>query len=106
MSRGQETGEDENSVTLGIVYIPSGAPKIGKPFTIPTEIIKPVGVTVDYQWKIADSHGGSYTSIPGATSNTYTPVAADLGKYLQLDIRRKDNYLEYIIITFGSQIAP
>ena len=36
-----------------------------------------------YQWSRAATSGGSYTNISGATSSTYTLVAADVGQYLK-----------------------
>ena len=39
--------------------------------------------TYSYQWSRAASSGGSYSNISGATSSTYTLVAADVGQYLK-----------------------
>ncbi len=36
-----------------------------------------------WQWSRSDTPGGTFTPISGATSNPYTPVAADVGKYLK-----------------------
>ncbi len=36
-----------------------------------------------WQWSRSDTAGGTFTPISGATSNPYTPVAADVGKYLK-----------------------
>jgi len=36
-----------------------------------------------YQWSRSASSGGSYSNISGATSSTYTLVAADVGQYLK-----------------------
>jgi hypothetical protein len=36
-----------------------------------------------YRWSRSASSGGSYTNISGATSSTYTLVAADVGQYLK-----------------------
>ncbi|MXW24048.1 MAG: hypothetical protein F4Z96_05255, partial [Chloroflexi bacterium] len=36
-----------------------------------------------WQWSRSDTAGGTFTPISGATSNSYTPVAADVGKYLK-----------------------
>ena len=36
-----------------------------------------------WQWSRSDTAGGTFAPISGATSNPYTPVAADVGKYLK-----------------------
>ena len=41
-------------------------------------------------WSISDTAGGTFTPITGATSNPYTPVAADLGKYLKAAVTYTD----------------
>jgi len=38
---------------------------------------------VTWQWSRGDTALGTFTPISGATSNPYTPVAADVGKYLK-----------------------
>ncbi len=39
--------------------------------------------SVTWQWSRSDTANGTFTPISGATSNPYTPVAADVGKYLK-----------------------
>ena len=39
--------------------------------------------SVTWQWSRSDTAGGTFTPISGATSNPYTPVVADIGKYLK-----------------------
>ena len=39
--------------------------------------------SVTWQWSRSDTALGTFTPISGATSNPYTPVAADVGKYLK-----------------------
>lgn len=46
--------------------------------------VMPSGATVSYQWQRASSLGGVYTDISGATLNTYTLTADDLGKYIKV----------------------
>ena len=41
-------------------------------------------------WSISDTQGGTFTPISGATFNPYTPVAADLGKYLKAAVTYMD----------------
>ena len=38
---------------------------------------------IGWQWSRSDTSSGTFTPISGATSNPYTPVAADVGKYLK-----------------------
>jgi hypothetical protein len=40
--------------------------------------------TTTYQWRRADTSGGTYNDIASATSSTYTPVSGDGGKYIQV----------------------
>lgn len=42
--------------------------------------------TSTYRWLRADSAGGSYTAIPGATSINYTITSDDLTKYLKFEV--------------------
>ena len=42
--------------------------------------------TYSYQWSRAATSGGSYSNISGATSSTYTLVAADVGQYLKVTV--------------------
>ena len=44
----------------------------------------PTGYT--YQWSRAATVGGSYSSIAGATSQTYTLATADIGNYLKVNV--------------------
>jgi hypothetical protein len=39
-----------------------------------------------YQWRKADTAGGTYSDIASATNSTYTPVSVDAGKYIQVVI--------------------
>ena len=50
----------------------------------------PAESTFTYQW-IRVSQQGTQTDITGATSNTYTPVAADAGKFLKVKVGFTDN---------------
>jgi hypothetical protein len=49
-----------------------------------TAAVTPTGATVTYQWQEATSAAGTYIAISGATSSTYTPVAADATKYIEV----------------------
>ena len=39
-----------------------------------------------YQWRKADTSGGTYSDIASATNSTYTPVSGDGGKFIQVII--------------------
>ena len=43
-------------------------------------------------WQRAGTQAGSYTAISGETSRTYTPVAADQGKYLKATVSYTDRH--------------
>ncbi len=43
-----------------------------------------------WQWSIGNTPGGSFMNISGATSDTYTPSAEDVGKYLKATARYTD----------------
>ncbi|SPF53923.1 exported hypothetical protein [Candidatus Desulfosporosinus infrequens] len=45
--------------------------------------LTPAG-TASYQWMSSATSGGTYTAITGATAVTYTPVAGDVGNYLEV----------------------
>ena len=47
--------------------------------------------TVEWQWKRANTQGGTYTDISSATNASYTPVADDVGKFLQVVATYDDN---------------
>jgi hypothetical protein len=44
----------------------------------------PLNATATYQWKSCDTENGDYVHIPGATSNTYSIVFENTGKYLKV----------------------
>ena len=72
--------------TLESVTI-SGTAKVGQPLSV-TATYSSGNPTPNlaYQWKRADTSGGSYTDIDGAVYGTYTPVAEDQGKFLKVNV--------------------
>ncbi len=60
----------------------TGTPRVGQVLT--AGALTPAGATASYQWKIADTVGGTYSNIVGATSSTYTVVAGNLGKFIKV----------------------
>ena len=70
--------EEEGTVTLSSLQ-----PEVGVALT--ASLTDPDGEIsgLTWQWARADTMGGSYTAIAGATSAVYTPVSADDAKYLR-----------------------
>jgi hypothetical protein len=71
--------ESLNITAIGSII---GTPQVGVELT--AGALTPAGATATYQWQIADVIGGPYTDISGATTNKYTPVAADEGKFIRV----------------------
>ena len=46
----------------------------------------PGPATYTYQWQRCDAQGANCVDIPGATDDTYTPTAADVGHTLRAEI--------------------
>ena len=46
--------------------------------------MSPAEATASYQWQICDTVNGTYTDISGETTNKYTPVASDVGKFIKV----------------------
>ncbi|MDR1788746.1 MAG: hypothetical protein LBR16_09925 [Treponema sp.] len=68
-----------NSVTI------TGTAAVGETLTATAKDSGSAIVTdATFQWKRADSAGGTYTDISGAASATYTVGSADVGKYLKV----------------------
>ena len=71
----------------GVVTITGGAkPKGGTELTATLtdpDVVDVVTATVVWRWFRADTADGDYNAIPLAVSSSYTPVAADVGKFLQ-----------------------
>ena len=76
--------DDAGTVTLpGTITAGSG---------VTATLTDPDGTTSSesWQWSKSDTAGGTFTPISGATSNPYTPVAADVGKYLKASVSYTD----------------
>nr|WP_321351256.1 hypothetical protein [uncultured Methanoregula sp.] len=54
--------------------------------------LTPSGAAATYQWSRSSSISGTYTTISGATSTTYTPVAGDIGYYLKVTATGTGSY--------------
>ncbi len=69
----------------------TGVPKVGQLLT--SGMLTPINSTATYQWQEADTAGGLYADITGATTDTYTPTMADVGKYLRVVATGSGYYL-------------
>lgn len=89
-TNGQSYTMHGSNVTLYAVWGPnlSAIENISGIFTIGSVIyagaLTPAIATVSYQWQSATTTGGIYSNINGETSDTYTLVANDLGKYIKV----------------------
>ena len=57
-----------------------------------TATIAPSGATATYQWKSADTEGGSYTNIDSATTASYELTASESGKYIKVEAKGAGKY--------------
>lgn len=64
---------------IGVI---TGTARVGSLLT--AGALVPSGATASYQWASCATVGGTYVAISGATTNTYTPVVDDVGKYLKV----------------------
>jgi alpha-tubulin suppressor-like RCC1 family protein len=64
----------------------SGTAKVGETLTAHPGTWTPAADTFTYTWLRADTAGGTYTTITGVTTATYTLQAADLGKFIKITV--------------------
>jgi len=100
------TGTAESNPTgpVGIVVTPitaieaiSGTAQVGMTLTAGT--VSPSGATVTYQWQKSDTDVGEYEDIPGATSDDYTLTAADMNKYIKVQVTGSGSFSGMVIST-------
>ena len=74
----------------GSVTLSPTAPEVGTAIT--TTLTDPDGAISNTEWQWQSSQDGinSWTDITGATSDTYTPVSADAGRYLRATVTYTD----------------
>jgi hypothetical protein len=70
------------SAPLTAIVAITGTPQVGSVLT--AGALTPSGATASYQWQESATPGGTYTAITGATTGTYTPVAGDATKYIEV----------------------
>ena len=75
--------------TSGIVY--------DRPISTAASVT-PADVTKAYQWQRSTNGGSTWTNIEGATSGSYTPVAADMGENVSIRVKvTAEGYLGEIV---------
>ena len=73
----------------GTVALP-GTITAGTPVTATLSDHDGTSSSESWTWSRSDTPGGTFTPISGATSNPYTPVVADIGKYLKATVTYTD----------------
>jgi hypothetical protein len=81
------TNIDEGAATFAV----TGTPKVGDALTADKATDDADGNGIfTYQWFTTDADGGNKADITGATSQSYTPVAADAGKKIGVRVTYTD----------------
>ena len=67
----------------GVITLSRATPSVGAAIT--ATLTDPDGAvtSLTWQWSKSDTETGSFTNITTATSDSYTPVTADVGKWLK-----------------------
>ncbi len=93
-SRGTVTVKVTNVDEDGTVTLSALQPRVGVALT--ASLTDPDGgVTgVTWQWASSDAMDGTFADIDGATSDSYTPVEGDAGKYLRATAMYTDHHEE------------
>ena len=89
--------DDSITVTINLTNVDepgtvtiSGTVSVGSTLTASLTDIDGTPTSVMWQWSQGRTAGGSFTNINPATSDSYTPVAFDVGKYLRARARYTD----------------
>ncbi len=86
-----------NTIASGAPHS-TGAPTIvgivrqGQVLTASTGSWNPTGTAYAYQWQRSADNGQNWTSITGASSATYTPLGADIGTTLRINVTATNPY--------------
>lgn len=109
------TGNYSGTVTsaateLGVATVPvtaigaiSGTAQVDEELT--AGALTPLGATATYQWKRANTSGGTYTNISGATLITYTLTASDQGKYVKVSVTGTGGYSGTVTSAASDKVA-
>ena len=82
-----------NADDAGTVSLSAATPTVDQALTA-TLTDPDGGVTVQsWTWSSSASSTGTFTPISGASTDTYTPVAADVGNYLKATVTYTDSFL-------------
>ena len=109
-------GADTISVTIdvtdvdepGAVALSEATPAVGKSLTA-TASDPDGGVTSPtWTWAWSSTRTGSFTTISGASSATYTPVQGDMGRYLKASVSYTDSFRpgKTAAMTSANAVAP
>ena len=89
--------DDTIAVTINLTNVDepgtvsiSGTLSGGSALTASLTDIDGTPTSVTWRWARGDTQNGSFTNIIGATSDSYTLVAADVGKYLRASVNYTD----------------
>lgn len=89
-STGGNTGSGVAKIQIAGTITVTGELKVGAVLTASAPTTDKA--TVTYQWKKANTKDGVFSNILNATSNIYTPVTADAGKYIKVTVAGVGNY--------------
>ena len=76
----------------GAIDLTGQTPVIGTPYTATLVDYDGAVTDVAWQWSRGNTREGNFTNISGATSASYTPVDADLSKYLKVTASYTDGH--------------
>ena len=76
----------------GVVRMSTENPVVGELITAGVVDADGVIGTLSLQWSSASNATGPFANIPGETSQTYTPVTGDIGKFLKVTISYDDGH--------------
>lgn len=81
----------------------SGTAQVGQTLTAN---VTPAGATVSYEWQKADTDGGQYAAIGGATAKTYALTDGESGKFIKVKVTGTGNYTGSQTSAATTAVAP